>query len=130
MAKKENTVDVTAGLSFNNSQAAAGGETPAVKEPAAAGEVKESPVTAKETAAEKPAEPVPVQTPPQEVTSKGLAESYADTVRFGEARVVRIQAVVSQNTAKKLDELVSTRKIKSKNDLINFLLEGYLETLK
>ena len=42
-----------------------------------------------------------------------------------EARNVRLQAVITPTLNDKLNEMVAAGKIKSKNDLINFLLERY-----
>lgn len=49
------------------------------------------------------------------------------TVIKEETRSQRLQIVVKPSVNKKLDKLVKQKKIKSKNDLINFLVEDYLE---
>lgn len=47
-----------------------------------------------------------------------------------ETRSKRIQIVVKPSINKELDQLVKQKKIKSKNDLVNFLLEQFLEQNK
>ena len=46
-----------------------------------------------------------------------------------ESRTVKLNILVKPSTAQKLDAAVDRREIKSRNDLINFLLERYLEEL-
>lgn len=139
MAKKENMVDLTAGLTagltFDDAQRVADVGTPERRENVTPREVGEIPGTGSEGTASGAANPTGAEIPAPDSTSKGLAEIYADKMdkrqqESEKARKVRIQVVVTRNTAKMLDELVAQQKIKSKNDLINFLLEGYLETLK
>lgn len=132
MAKKENVEDLVAGLTFGDSQ----------KMVNEAGEKREQPVMNQSV-------PVPTQTVPAAApvaqakeapaenqepapgSSKSMAAIYANKLQLeDQPRTVRIQAVVTQNTATRLDELVKERKIRSRNDLINFLLEGYLEQIK
>ena len=47
-----------------------------------------------------------------------------------EIRSKRLQFVVKPSVNKELDRLVKQKKIKSKNDLVNFLLEQYIEQNK
>lgn len=130
MAKKENVVDLkgglTTGLDFGKAN-----EAPA---PEATVEEKAAPVEAKA-----PVQPVqsvqsaPVAEEPKAANpvSKSLNELYeAKRQAEVEPRTVRIQAVVTPTIAAKLDELVASNQIKSRNDLINFLLEGYLGNAK
>lgn len=44
-----------------------------------------------------------------------------------ETRSKRIQIVIKPSVNKELDRLVKQKKIKSKNDLVNFLLESFIE---
>ena len=44
-----------------------------------------------------------------------------------ETRSKRIQIVIKPSVNKELDRLVKQKKIKSKNDLVNFLLENFIE---
>ena len=131
MAKKQNIEDLGAGLTFGSSQ----------KVDTGAGEKREQPVQTQgvpEPTQPAPAAPVeqvketPVQNQePAPGSSKSMAAIYANKLQLeDQPRTVRIQAVVTQNTATRLDELVKARKIRSRNDLINFLLEGYLEQIK
>ena len=102
-------------------------------------EVVEAPV--KETVAETPA--TVEQNPPMVEETKNepvvapapekgnLAAVYAEkTVIPNETRTKRIQVVVTPSIDASLNELVANRKIRSKNDLINFLLESYLSMVK
>lgn len=52
---------------------------------------------------------------------------YEQDYRQDQLRNKRIQIVVTSRVGEALDRLVSKKKIKSKNDLVNFLLEKYLE---
>ena len=47
-----------------------------------------------------------------------------------EKRNQRVQIVVKPSLNEKLDLLVKQKKIKSKNDLVNFLLESYIAQLE
>lgn len=47
-----------------------------------------------------------------------------------ENRSQRIQIVIKPSVNKELDRLVKQEKIKSKNDLVNFLLESFIEQNK
>lgn len=47
-----------------------------------------------------------------------------------ETRSQRVQIVVKPSVNEKLDSLVKQKKIKSKNDLVNFLLESYIAQLE
>ena len=49
------------------------------------------------------------------------------TIPQEETRSKRVQVVIKPSTNKALDALVRQGKIKSKNDLINFLLEDFLK---
>ena len=55
-------------------------------------------------------------------------QSY--TIPQEETRSHRIQIVVKPSVGQALDRLVEENKIKSKNDLINFLVEEFLANLK
>lgn len=52
------------------------------------------------------------------------------TIMQEETRSKRIQIVIKPSVNQKLDRLVRQEKIKSKNDLINFLLEQYISSLE
>lgn len=54
----------------------------------------------------------------------------AYTMTQEEIRNKRLQFVVKPSVNKALDKLVKQKKIKSKNDLVNFLLEQYIEQNK
>ena len=47
-----------------------------------------------------------------------------------ETRSKRIQIVIKPSVNKELDRLVKQKKIKSKNDLVNFLLESFINQNK
>ncbi len=47
-----------------------------------------------------------------------------------ETRSKRVQFVLKPSVNKELDRLVKQKKIKSKNDLVNFLLEQFIEQNK
>ena len=65
---------------------------------------------------------------PQEVTGNNLAASYAAMKGpEQEPRNVRLQVVITPSMNTKLNAHVANRKIRSKNDLVNFLLERYFE---
>ena len=51
---------------------------------------------------------------------------YERTCAQEETRSQRLQFVVKPSVNAKLDQLVREGKIKSKNDLVNFLLESYI----
>lgn len=51
---------------------------------------------------------------------------YNYTIPQEETRSQRLQFVVKPSVNAKLDQLVREGKIKSKNDLVNFLLESYI----
>lgn len=119
ITKKENAADIVAGLSFGGSQNEQ--EIPQQNAP-----VPEVPKQVQQPAAQPEMKEVEGSQ-----ANKGLAQIYAAKLQQApEARSVRIQAVVTPSTAQKLDEAVSKGKIKSRNDLINFLLEGYLKTFE
>lgn len=125
MARKENAIDLTAGLTFGSSKDGQEKEAgaPAQKQP-----VPET--KAQEPAAQQKA-PAEEEKEPATAVNKSLADIYEGKLQQApEARTVRIQAVVTPSISKKLDELASKGKIKSRNDLINFLLEGYLKTFE
>ena len=52
------------------------------------------------------------------------------TIPEKEKRSRRMQFVVKPSVDRKLDRLVQEGKIKSKNDLVNFLLESYIAQLE
>ena len=52
------------------------------------------------------------------------------TILQEETRSQRVQIVVKPSVNDKLDLLVKQKKIKSKNDLVNFLLESYIAQLE
>jgi len=59
-----------------------------------------------------------------------LASVYAEKKKkMPQTRSVRLQVVVTPAISERLDKLVESREIRSKNDLINFLLESYFEML-
>ena len=60
----------------------------------------------------------------------GLVSTYEAQKRVQEPRSVRFQAVITQSVNAKLNELAHTGKIKSRNDLVNFLLERYLKEIE
>lgn len=143
MAKKKTVEDLKAGLTFGNSQnvdtqnaasaAAAVDTEPEQKmaqEPAASAE----PIADSSAPVKMEQEPVvvpPEQKDPVPGSGQSLAEIYREKFQpADEKRTERIQIVVTPTVSRKLDELVRDRKIKSKNDLINFLLEGYLENIQ
>lgn len=64
----------------------------------------------------------------QEVTHNADTQTY--TMTKEETRSKRIQIVIKPSVNKALDRLVRQKKIKSKNDLVNFLLESYIEKNK
>lgn len=144
MAKKKTIEDLKVGLTFGNSQNVEKKEetVPAIPAAPTAPEVKPeqvSTVPAKPVAEPKvdvkPVQETPAaQTEQKEVVSGGtqsLAEIYREKFQpAAEKRTERIQIVVTPTISKKLDELVRNEKIKSKNDLINFLLEGYLADIR
>ena len=67
----------------------------------------------------------------QERVVNSLVASYEDKRKIeDEPRSVRIQVVVTQSISDKLNDSVAKREIKSKNDLINFLLESYYNSEK
>ena len=51
---------------------------------------------------------------------------YRYTIQQEEKRSTRLQFVVKPSVNVKLDQMVKEGKIKSKNDLVNFLLESYI----
>lgn len=52
------------------------------------------------------------------------------TMQQEETRSQRVQIVVKPSVNEKLDLLVKQKKIKSKNDLVNFLLESYIAQME
>lgn len=63
-----------------------------------------------------------------EKLDKTLFSSYAEAFKPpAPPRNVRFQIVIPVSIAEKLEKLRKEQKIKSKNDLINFLLERYFE---
>lgn len=105
MAKKENIRDdggLLGGLSFGESKRAA----------------QEAPAT-------RPAPATPVVSAPQKVpVSQVLTRSYRDSRE--EKRRVRYSFLITPTTNRLLDEAVKRGEIKSKNHLVNYLLEQYL----
>ena len=63
-----------------------------------------------------------------DIHNKVTQQSY--TINQEEKRCQRVQIVVKPSVNQKLDLLVQQKKIKSKNDLINFLLESYISQLE
>lgn len=103
---------------------AAGREETQVTPPVA----QESPAPAPIPAPVAPAAPVaPVVEDPVDT---GLVATYDAQKRVQEPRSVRFQAVITQSVNDKLNELANTGKIKSRNDLVNFLLERYLDEIE
>ena len=129
MAKKENVKTLagglTAGLEFGDSKKA--GNEPLVRETAP---VAEEPAVTVPVEQPKPAEqPTAATTTTNNMT---MIESYAGKLKAAsetEARTSRIQVVVTPTTANRLNVLVNQGKIKSRNDLINFLVESYLDSV-
>ncbi len=93
-------------------------EVPEVKE----AEVKEEVVQETTEAVES------VEKAPEQVVANSLAASYAGRRTEPDTRTSRISVFVTHSISEKLNESVRERKIKSKNDLINFLLEQYFES--
>lgn len=128
MAKEKHEYDIGAGLSLGRRKE----ENEQTEVRASGNELK------KEQAPVKPAESVPavqpepaVESAPAPAAASSFAGLYASQANFVvEPRNVRIQMVVTQTTAQKLDKLVQDGKIRSKNDLMNFLLEGYLGSIQ
>ena len=59
-----------------------------------------------------------------------LASVYAEKKKnLPQTRSVRLQVVITPAISERLDKLVENREIRSKNDLINFLLESYFDML-
>lgn len=52
------------------------------------------------------------------------------TIQKEETRSQRVQIVIKPSVNEKLDKLVKQKVIKSKNDLVNFLLENWLNENK
>lgn len=138
MAKKENIVDLkgglTTGLDFGKAKEVMPAPVVPAEEPAAPAETAVPSQNAQDV---QNVQNVPVAAPvvkePKKSSpvSKSLNELYeAKRQAEVEPRTVRIQAVVTPTIATKLDELVASNQIKSRNDLINFLLEGYLGNMK
>ena len=144
MAKKKNIEDLKAGLTFGNSQNVEKKEETATVIPA----VEKTPEVKTEQVSAAPVNPVaetPVEVKPVQETAavrseqkevvSGSAQSLAEIYRekfqpAAEKRTKRIQIVVTPTIRDELDALVSEGKIKSINDLINFLLEGYLADIR
>lgn len=61
-----------------------------------------------------------------EVTHTQTQQTYTTQ----EMRSKRVQIVIKPSVNEKLDELAKTGAIKSKNDLVNFLLESYIAQLE
>ena len=125
MARKENTTDLKAGLSFGasrNVNAPAGERT---GEAAASANEKATPAVAavQQKAPEEPG-----------VAAGGgteLAATYESMrQKKPESRTVRLQAVITPSLNEKLSKFLAEGKIDSKNDLINFLLERYFDEMK
>lgn len=114
MAKKSNAFELAAGLSFGDN-AEKKTTTPEPK--------RQDPVVESNVPVEEPASK-PVRESVQQAEDTGY--QYQET----EQRTVRIQAVVTETTARKLDALTKEKKIKSKNDLINYLLEEYFKDVE
>ena len=68
------------------------------------------------------------QTPGTITHNTDTQQTY--TMPQEETRSKRIQIVIKPSVNKELDRLVKQKKIKSKNDLVNFLLESFIEQNK
>lgn len=68
------------------------------------------------------------QTPGAIIHNTDTQPTY--TMPQEEIRSKRIQIVVKPSVSRELDRLVKQKKIKSKNDLVNFLLESFIEQNK
>ena len=66
----------------------------------------------------------------QVTATSSLAASYAERKTELDTRSVRLAVFITQSMSEKLNQSVRDRKIKSKNDLVNFLLEQYFESEK
>lgn len=67
-------------------------------------------------------------TPEKNIHNTDTQPEY--TMPQEETRSKRIQIVIKPSVNKELDRLVKQKKIKSKNDLVNFLLESFIEQNK
>lgn len=119
MAKRENMTEVSGGLS-------AGLDFGASKE------VKKAPV--EETPVEKPAvKPVqkPVADDKAKSSGKQLTDMYQSSIKeVEETRSKPFMVKIKPSTAEKMDRAVKKKIIKSRADLINFLLEQYFAELE
>ena len=108
MAKKENTEDLqgglTAGLKFSASREVKNmGDKTNPAEPAAENNKNEN---------------------------DSLSEMYQGTMQLqNEKRSYRFNILIRPSLAKKMEQAAAEGKIKSRNDLINFLLERYFDEL-
>ena len=144
MAKKENrpTVDPLAGLDYGRSKAEREEqrrqeemrrqEELRKQEEARLAEMKRS----EEAAAQnhEAAKEVEQQTSKEEKSPAAgqgnLASVYAEKKKnLPQTRNVRLQVVITPAISERLDQLVKSHEIRSKNDLINFLLESYFDML-
>lgn len=57
--------------------------------------------------------------------SSVLADRYSATRSDGEGKSVRFSALIKPSLIKKMDADIRNKRIKSRNDLLNFLLEQY-----
>lgn len=65
---------------------------------------------------------------PQQTAEKALTDGYRELHKGNvETRSVKMQILVKPSTAEKLKEAADNNAIKSKNDLVNYLLEKYFE---
>jgi len=123
----------------------AGGELPE-ELTAGMGQVQQAPVNPpvaeEKTAEAAPEAPAPIvaeapgaqaaepAAPVQEEKPNDLVAIYKTKMGAEpEPRNIRLQAVITPTLNNKLNELVTTGAIKSRNDLINFLLERYFKEL-
>ena len=82
------------------------------------------------TKEKEPAAPV-TETPETPARKSDLTGSYQETLQSApERRNIRLNFTVTPTMAEKLDNAVRNRQIKSKNDLINFLVEKYFKELE
>lgn len=72
----------------------------------------------------------PVAPANEDADELSLVSTYEAQKRVQEPRSVRFQAVITQSVNAKLDELARSGMIKSRNDLVNFLLERYLDEIQ
>lgn len=118
MAKKENMTEVSGGLSAGLDF---GASREAKKTPA--------PVAPAETPAVAPAvEPAPVK---PKTAGKHLTDMYQNSIKeVEETRSKPFMVKLKPSTMEKMDKAVKKKIIKSRADLINFLLEQYFAELE